>query len=124
VGLEPPAKRTWSTLSYDELKDQERKAFEAFRSSVKLPRKRAHLVEGNPSLEIPRFAKELGADLVVMGALSRSGLERVFIGNTAEQVLNSLECDVLVVKPERFTPRVAREPRGMRIQLPAPLMAS
>jgi nucleotide-binding universal stress UspA family protein len=34
-----------------------------------------------------------------MGAMSRSGLKRIFIGNTAEQVLDSLQSDVLIVKP-------------------------
>ncbi len=33
-----------------------------------------------------------------MGATSRSGLKRIFIGNTAEHVLDSLKCDVLVVR--------------------------
>ena len=34
-----------------------------------------------------------------MGAVSRAGLKRIFIGSTAEHVLDSLHCDVLVVKP-------------------------
>jgi universal stress protein E len=34
-----------------------------------------------------------------MGAVSRTGLKRIFIGNTAEHVLDSLRCDVMVVKP-------------------------
>jgi universal stress protein E len=33
-----------------------------------------------------------------MGAMSRSGLKRIFIGNTAEKVLDSLQCDVLIVR--------------------------
>jgi universal stress protein E len=37
---------------------------------------------------------------VVIGAVSRSRLDRVLIGNTAERVLDKLECDVLVVKPD------------------------
>jgi universal stress protein E len=41
------------------------------------------------------------AGLVVIGATSRSGLKRVFIGNTAERVLDGLKSDVLVVKPRR-----------------------
>jgi nucleotide-binding universal stress UspA family protein len=32
--------------------------------------------------------------------MSRSGLKRIFIGNTAERVLDGLQCDVLVVKPK------------------------
>ena len=124
VGLAPPVGRTWSTLSFEELKEQERQAFEAFRESVAIPRTRAHLVEGNPSRAIPRAAQKLGADIVVMGALSRSGLERVFIGNTAERILGSLDCDVLVVKPEKLAPPVVREPHGMRVTAPASALLS
>ena len=43
---------------------------------------------------------DIGADLVVMGAVSRSGLKRLALGSTAERVLDFLPCDVLVVKPD------------------------
>jgi universal stress protein E len=64
-----------------------------------IPRKRGHLVGGDPAVELPRLTRSLRAGLIVMGAVSRSGLKRIFIGNTAERVLDSLKCDVLVVKP-------------------------
>ena len=61
------------------------------------------------------------AAIVVMGAVSRSGLRRAFIGNTAERVLDRLPCDVLVVKPPRFKSAVARARRGVRIvDIPPP----
>jgi universal stress protein E len=49
-----------------------------------------------------------------MGAVSRSGLKRVFIGNTAERVLDELPCDVLVVKPPSFKSAVSQRSRGIR----------
>jgi len=106
--------RKWTTRSYDELIEQEREAFEAFRVEMQVMRTRAHLVTGNPATEIPRLARDLGAQIVVMGALSRSGLMRVLIGNTAERVLEALPCDVLVVKPEEPRPRVATQANGLR----------
>jgi len=60
---------------------------------------KVHLTFGNPASELPVLARSMTASLVVMGAISRSGLKRVFIGNTAEHALDSLHCDVLVVKP-------------------------
>jgi universal stress protein E len=54
---------------------------------------------------------------VVMGAVSRSGLRRIVIGNTAERILGDLTCDVLVVKPQRFVTRVSRTRRGVRYRL-------
>jgi hypothetical protein len=50
-----------------------------------------------------------------MGAVSRSGLKSLFIGNTAEKVLDLLDCDILVVKPQLFGNRVKRARRGVRL---------
>jgi universal stress protein E len=66
-----------------------------------IARNKTHLVCGDPATEIPVLARSIRAGLVVMGATSRSGLKRIFIGNTAEHVLDSLQCDVLVVKTRR-----------------------
>jgi universal stress protein E len=51
---------------------------------------------------IPRVAGECRADIVVMGAISRSSLEAALIGSTAERVLEALPCDALVVKTQDF----------------------
>jgi universal stress protein E len=75
-----------------------------------------------PSIAIPAAASKLGAKLVVMGAVSRSSLKRMFIGNTAERVLDALPCDVLVVKPPGYTSDVSRRSRGARIAV-APMGA-
>jgi hypothetical protein len=52
--------------------------------------------------------------------MPREGLEgslmRVLIGNTAERVLESLPCDVLVVKPEEFEkPRISATRSAMPV---------
>lgn len=51
---------------------------------------------------LPKTADTLKASAVVMGAVSRSRIDRILIGNTAEKVMDSLHCDVLVVKPEHM----------------------
>jgi nucleotide-binding universal stress UspA family protein len=63
---------------------------------------RFHLREGTPRDVIPAVANELRADLVVMGTVSRTGIPGLLIGNTAEVILNNLECGVLAVKPAGF----------------------
>jgi nucleotide-binding universal stress UspA family protein len=63
---------------------------------------RFRLREGNPRDVIPELATELDADLVVMGTVGRTGIPGLLIGNTAEVILNNLECSVLAVKPEGF----------------------
>jgi universal stress protein E len=57
---------------------------------------------GVASEVLPRFTAEVGADILAMGAISRSGLQRVFIGSTAERVLEHVPCDILVIKPPDF----------------------
>jgi universal stress protein E len=61
-----------------------------------------HVDEGMAAECLARMATEWHADIVVMGAISRSGLKRVMIGSTAERVLEGLPCDVLVVKSPDF----------------------
>jgi universal stress protein E len=108
--------------TYDQQKASSKAAFESFAAKSRIPKTRCHLVDTDPVFAVPHTARKLGADLVIMGAVSRSGLKRVFIGNTAERVLDSLPCDVLVVKPPHFASRVEHRSRGMRIVPPQPLL--
>jgi len=55
-----------------------------------------------------------------MGALSRSGLKGMLIGNTAERVLDELPCDVLIVKQPGFQSAVGTEIRGPQLYFAAP----
>jgi universal stress protein E len=61
-----------------------------------------HLDVGGPVQALPRMAAEISADVIAMGAIARSGLKRAFIGSTAEDVLERLPCDALIVKPPDF----------------------
>jgi universal stress protein E len=71
-----------------------------------LPAERVHLEQGAANEVLPRVAESLGAALVVMGAVSRSRLQEVFLGSTAERVLDRIGCDVLVVKPGNFVEKL------------------
>lgn len=61
-----------------------------------------HLVKASAPLGIRHAARRFGADVVVMGTLSRAGVSGFLIGNTAESVLSQLNCAVLTVKPAGF----------------------
>ena len=41
-------------------------------------------------------------DLIVMGTVGRTGISGFLIGNTAEKILNTVDCSVLTLKPEGF----------------------
>ena len=60
---------------------------------------RVHVVDGLAESAIPACADQHRARLLVMGALSRRGLRRFAIGNTAERIIQSVSCDLLVIKP-------------------------
>lgn len=65
------------------------------------------LPRGDPRETIPALARELKADLVVMGTLARTGIAGFIIGNTAESILDHIGCSVLAVKPDGFVSPVA-----------------
>lgn len=67
---------------------------------------RVHLEQGAANEVLPRVADSLRAAVIVMGAVSRSRLQEVFLGSTAERVLDRIGCDVLVVKPGDFTEKL------------------
>jgi len=60
-----------------------------------------HVHQGAPHTLLIALADHMNADIVVMGAVSRSSLKRVFIGSTAERVLDHLPCDLLIVKSDQ-----------------------
>jgi len=106
------------SATYEQQKRKDSADFKALAEKSGISRARRHEVDGDPVYGIPKVAREMRAQIVVMGAMSRSGLKRVFIGNTAERVLHDLPCDVLVVKPPRFKSRVTYQSRGMRVETP------
>lgn len=66
------------------------------------PRLVPRLARGVPEVVIHEQCRQVAADVVVMGTVARTGLSGVFIGNTAENIINTLECPILAVKPEGF----------------------
>jgi len=61
-----------------------------------------HLVKGDAGSVVPSMVARYRPGVVVMGTLARTGLKGVFMGNTAEQVLGSIDTAVLTVKPRDF----------------------
>ncbi|MCB1706717.1 MAG: universal stress protein [Halioglobus sp.] len=63
---------------------------------------KTHLLKGWARKEIPAMAKELTADVIVMGTVARTGIPGIIMGNTAETILNQIDCSVLAIKPPGF----------------------
>jgi universal stress protein E len=73
-----------------QLEREHREALQALLSDVPIDPSMVHLAEGAPAQCLARFATEQDIDFVVMGAVSRSGLQRLFVGSTAEFALDRL----------------------------------
>lgn len=60
---------------------------------------RIHIKEGDPDDVLEVMAQDLDVDLVVIGSIAREGISGVLLGNTAERIINRIQCDILVIKP-------------------------
>ena len=70
---------------------------------------RTHLLKGSARREIPALAKRLQVDCIVMGTVARTGIRGFIMGNTAETILEQIDCSVLALKPPGFVTPVALE---------------
>jgi nucleotide-binding universal stress UspA family protein len=64
----------------------------------KLPRTRGFVRVGTPWREIVGLAEELGVDAIVVGSRGLTGIQRLLLGSTAENVVRHAPCPVLVVR--------------------------
>lgn len=126
ITVQPPAMTAVApVLVPQEIEDAHGKqigrAIRQLADTVGISRTRTHVYMGDVAGELGAATTRTGANIVVLGAVSRSALARVFIGNTAERVLERLKCDLLVVKPRGFKSKVAG-PRAVvrrKRQMPA-----
>ena len=61
-----------------------------------------HVEEGLPETVIEHVATKIDAELVILGTIGRTGISAALIGNTAEHVIDQLNCDVLALKPDGY----------------------
>jgi nucleotide-binding universal stress UspA family protein len=58
------------------------------------------LLEGNPSDELIRYAEEEKMDIVIMGTLGKTGLDRFLLGSVAGNMVRHSKVPVMVVRNE------------------------
>ena len=56
------------------------------------------LVDGNPPSEILRIAEDKKIDVIVMGSIGKTGLEKFLMGSVAEKVVHNSKLPVLIVR--------------------------
>ncbi len=86
----------------DAIRGQHLLAMKALRQKFSIDEKVTHVEKGLPEEVIPDLAEHLQAGIVVLGTVGRTGLSAAFLGNTAEQVIDHLRCDLLVIKPDEY----------------------
>ena len=66
---------------------------------------------GLPSIDLTRYAKDNGIDLIIISTHGRTGLNHILMGSLAETVVRKSPCPVLTVRPEghQFTPLHSRK---------------
>jgi nucleotide-binding universal stress UspA family protein len=85
----PPPTVDWSGL---------RAELHALVEGIKNVSVETRLLEGEPASSIVDLARDVGADLIVIGSHGRTGLSRVLMGSVAEHVVRKAGCPVLTVK--------------------------
>jgi nucleotide-binding universal stress UspA family protein len=56
------------------------------------------IVEGNPPNEILRIAEDDKIDVIVIGSIGKTGLEKFLMGSVAEKVVHDSKLPVLIVR--------------------------
>jgi nucleotide-binding universal stress UspA family protein len=84
---------------FDEMESNARLALEDLAREEQLGRDVVtHVRHGKPFLEVIRAARDLEADVLVIGSHGQSGLSETLFGSTAEKVVRKAPCAVLVVR--------------------------
>ncbi|WP_127958164.1 universal stress protein UspE [Serratia microhaemolytica] len=84
-------------------------AMKKLRQTFHISEQLTHVEKGLPEKVIPELAERLGAGVVVLGTVGRTGISAAFIGNTAEHIIDQLTCDLLVLKPDDFNCPISKE---------------
>ncbi len=82
----------------EEIRKQHLESLANLATSKGIAKNQAVLEMGSPVQVIPDYLYENDVDIVIMGAVSRSGLERWLLGHTAEKILDRITVDILIAK--------------------------
>lgn len=84
---------------YKDLESHARKNLDSFGAEMREDLKNVETVvkRGIPYEEIIKFAKENDLDLIIIGTIPKSGVERFFVGSTTQRVIRNAPCPVLII---------------------------
>ncbi|GGX46581.1 universal stress protein [Saccharospirillum salsuginis] len=82
----------------EEIREQHEQALAKLAQDHDIPKDQTVLETGSTLSVIPEHLHQTNTDMVIMGAVARSGLERWLLGHTAEKILDRITVDILIVK--------------------------
>lgn len=108
--LEDLAAHAWTTEVYvaalpgvhEEMERQARERLDALLTPEERQRQDVTLAlrSGSPFVEVVRYAREAGADMIVLGTHGRGAIAHMLLGSVAERVVRKAHCPVLTVRHE------------------------
>jgi universal stress protein E len=110
---EPGPFTTAMNEAYEQLRVLHTKHFEDFAAQKEVPAGSRHVFYGPPWITLTDYANDARGDLLVVGTIQRTGLDRLVIGSAAERILGESRCDLLAIKPQGQK-RPARKPGAGR----------
>ncbi len=86
----------------EEFMEEETKKLKALAEEIQSQNVEVHMMfqQGTPHRQIVEAAREVQADLIVIGTHGRTGLSHAMIGSVAERVARISPCPVLIVRPK------------------------
>lgn len=66
-----------------------------------------HTRIGKPAAEILELAREIGAELIIVGSRRVTGVERWLVGSTSAKIVRDASCSVEVARPRQHVETVA-----------------
>jgi nucleotide-binding universal stress UspA family protein len=102
VTLHDPRDAEWKKAMREHLETQGKEATAYAETTGKIENVAVEsvILEGNPADQIVDFAERNDIDLIVMGTLGKSGIQRFLLGSVAENVIRHSKKPVLVIRGE------------------------
>ncbi len=98
VPIEPMSDALVPVMQIDEqVVARAHQQIKALAAAVGLPAHHYRVTSGNVKAEILRYARELNADLIVLGSRERHGLS-ILVNLTEDTVLHGAPCDLLAIR--------------------------
>ena len=96
ISIEIP---NFDAVAYNqEIEDHHKTSMYNHASKFGVAEDNVHIKPGAPEDVIADIVEEVDAELVILGAPTRNGFSAFLIGNTAEMVIDSINCDLLALK--------------------------